>query len=257
MLKVQNISYQVKHRKILDSVSAVFPTGKINLIIGPNGAGKTTLLKILSNQLKPSGGSVFYGDRKSSTFSTLELAKIRAVLSQNIEVCFPLTVQEVVMMGRYPHFTNKPSQQDIEACQTTMRLFEISDLAQQQYGTLSGGEKQRTHFARVMAQIFYAVPHYSRYLILDEPLTFLDVYYQFEFMHRLKELAQQEDITIIGVVHDLNMAARFADYLILLNHGRLMISGLPEEVLTVENITGVYKIMPQILKREEGISVFF
>src|ERR1700744_4964774 len=110
MLSLKNITYKICNKTLLDNVSIDFETGKLNLIIGPNGAGKSTLVKIICNQIKPQNGSVYYEDKNSNLFSVNDLAKMRAVLSQNIELSFPLTVAEVVMMGRYPHFTGKPTQ---------------------------------------------------------------------------------------------------------------------------------------------------
>lgn len=257
MLIAKNITYSVGQKRLLDNVSLEFNVGKLNLIIGPNGAGKTTLIKVLCNQLKPQSGTVYYQDQDIHKASLIELARIRAVLSQNIELAFPLTVEEVVMMGRYPHFTGKPAEHDKTACLAAMRLFDLLDLAERNYLTLSGGEKQRTHFARVTAQIWYPVKDHCRYLILDEPLTFLDVHYQFDFMHKVVQLLQSNDIVVIGVVHDLNLAAKFADKLVLLHQAKVLASGTKEEVLTKENIKTAYQLEPVIHKEKSAMYLFF
>ena len=134
------------------------------------------------------------------------------------------------MMGRYPHFTGRPTHSDEKACEEAMRLFDIWNFAERNYLTLSGGEKQRTHFARVMAQIWYPHENFDRCLILDEPLTFLDVHYQFNFMHILIEKIRRQSLVVVGVLHDLNLAARFADQLILIYHGKIISSGSVKEV---------------------------
>ena len=151
-------------------------------------------------------------------------------------------------MGRYPHFTGKPAPQDEAACLEAMQFFDVSGLAGRNYLTLSGGEKQRVHFARVVSQIWYPVKECCRYLILDEPLTFLDVHYQFDFMYKLQELLKNKDLVVIGVVHDLNLAARFADKIILLHQGKILADGDIRTVLTKENILTAYQIEPTILK---------
>ena len=242
MLEAKNLTYHVEGKKLLDNVSVQFQPGKINLIIGPNGAGKSTLVKILCGQLKPTQGEVLYNGETIQNFSIAELARLRAVLSQNVELAFPLTVAEVVMMGRYPHFSGGPTDQDVAACEEAMRFFDVWEMAGRNYLTLSGGEKQRTHFARVTAQIWYSPTSGCRYLILDEPLTFLDVYYQFDFMHKLQELVAQPDLVVTGVVHDLNLAGKFAEHLVMLHEGKVLASGSRESVLTPENIRRVYRM---------------
>lgn len=172
MLSVQNIHYKIGNKVLLDNVSVDFHSKKINIIIGPNGAGKSTLIKIICQQLRPNSGTILYDNKNSYQITLSELSRIRAVLSQNIEVAFPITVKEVVMMGRYPHFTSKPSKKDIEACEETMTFFDVLIMADRNYMTLSGGEKQRVQFARVLAQIWYPIENSHRYLLLDEPLTF-------------------------------------------------------------------------------------
>lgn len=257
MLKVENISYKIGDKFLLDDVSATFEAGKLNLIIGPNGAGKSTLIKVISNQIQPKTGNVFYSEKNIKSSANGELAKIRAVLSQNIELAFPLKVWEVAMMGRYPHFNSKPATKDEEACKEAMHFFDVWDMAERDYNTLSGGEKQRVHFARVLAQIWLPVENSFRYLILDEPLTFLDIYYQFQFMQKIQELILQKDLVVVGVVHDLNLAARFADYILLINKGKVLAQGSKESVLTKENILAAYNLEPIIESRQNMMYLNF
>lgn len=231
---------------MVDQVSAKFERGRLNLIIGPNGAGKSTLIKMLSKQLAPHAGSIEYDSVDVLAISHRDLAKFRAVLSQSLEVSFPLRVWEVVLMGRYPHFSGKPSAADERAVQEVMRFVDITELAERDYLTLSGGEKQRVHFARVLAQIWFPIPGKSRYLFLDEPLTFLDIYYQFEFMGKLRELLKAGDLVVVGIVHDLNLAARFGDALLLLHEGRVVAFGSKGDVLTRENIKTAFRLEPTV-----------
>ncbi len=257
MIQANNITFKIGKKTILKDISVNFEAGKINLILGSNGAGKSTLVKVICNQLKSQEGSVFYEGIDIKNTSVAELAKVRAVLSQNTELAFPLKVKEVVKMGRYPHFTVKPTSKDEQAIQEAMQFFDVLEMADRDYLTLSGGEKQRVHFARVVSQIWYPSDDGCRYLILDEPLTFLDVHYQFQFMHKLRELLKQKDLVIVGVVHDLNLAAKFADHLVLLNNGELLASGTKEEVLNKENMKTAYRLEPVIHNDELGMYLFF
>jgi len=257
MIKANNISYKIGNKPILKDISVSFQPGKINLILGPNGAGKSTLVKVICNQLKPQEGTVFYEGIDIKNTSVAELAKVRAVLSQNTELAFPLKVKEVVTMGRYPHFSVNPTAKDEQAVEEAMHFFDVEEMADRDYLTLSGGEKQRVHFARVVSQIWYPSGKGCRYLVLDEPLTFLDVHYQFQFMHKLRELLKKQDMVIVGVVHDLNLAAKFADHLVLLNNGELLASGAKEEVLNAENMKTAYRLEPVIHNDERGMYLFF
>lgn len=256
MLAASNISYKVGNNVLVDQVTVTFQPGKLNLVIGPNGAGKSTFVKLICHQLKTETGNILYENKPVDTISISELAKIRAVLSQNIELAFPLTVVEVVMMGRYPHFQAAPNAIDRTACEEAMRFFDVQHFADRNYMTLSGGEKQRVQFARVMAQIWFPVQDRCRYLILDEPLTFLDVRYQFDFMHKLLELRKQ-DLVIVGVVHDLNLVSKFADEVVLLAEGKLLASGSKDTVLTRENIKTAYHLEPVIHIENDSKYLFF
>jgi iron complex transport system ATP-binding protein len=247
MLDASNIVFRAGDRALLDRVSAAFEPGRLHLVIGPNGAGKSTFVRVLSRLLRPHAGRIAYGEADATGWSERELARHRAVLSQAIEVAFPIPVRELVMMGRYPHFRGRPGPIDERICDEVMQYFDVGDMAERSYGTLSGGERQRVNFARVLAQIWQPLDGSARYLFLDEPLTFLDIRHQLDFMQKVRAFASQPDVVVVGVVHDLNLAAKFADRLVLLHHGRILADGSTAEVLTEGHLRTAFAVTPVLL----------
>jgi iron complex transport system ATP-binding protein len=261
MIEAVDITYSVGLRELISRVSAEFAPGRLHLIIGPNGAGKSTLVKLLSRSLRPQSGSIRYDGADIRDFNEVDLAKRRAVLSQAVEVAFPLTVREVVMMGRYPHFGGRPGPLDSEIVGDMMAFFDVTEFADRDYLTLSGGEKQRVNFARVLGQLWQ--PHDGtnepcRFLFLDEPLTFLDIHHQIEFMRKVREFASKPDVVTVGVIHDLNLAARFADQIVVMDNARIVASGAPSSVLNAESIRSVFNVEPTFLTTEHhGTQIIF
>jgi iron complex transport system ATP-binding protein len=249
MLTANDITFRVGNKALISNISASFEPGKLHLLIGPNGAGKSTLIKVLARLLRPQTGSVAYEGADIVDAGEADLAKRRAVLSQAVEVAFPLSVREVVMMGRYPHFGGRPGPVDEQIVDELMRFFDVTEFKDRDYQTLSGGERQRVNFARVLAQLWRLAPASSagapcRVLFLDEPLTFLDIHHQIDFMKKVRNFTDAPDVVTVGVVHDLNLAARFADQVVLLSEGRVVAKGSAAEVLTQDNIRSVFAVEP-------------
>lgn len=262
MLTASNITFRAGNKPLVSDISVSFAPARLHLIIGPNGAGKSTLIKVLARLLRPHVGRVEYEGADVSDASEAELAKRRAVLSQAVEAAFPLAVREVVMMGRYPHFRGRPGPTDEKIVDEVMAQFELTELGNRHYQTLSGGERQRVNFARVLAQLYrdgsMAPPSSCRYLFLDEPLTFLDIRHQIDFLKKIRAFAEAPDVVTIGVVHDLNLAARFADHIVLLNEARVIANGTPVEVLTAERIQAVFGVQPTFVQSEpHGMHLIF
>jgi iron complex transport system ATP-binding protein len=247
MLSVQDINYSIGKKEILNAVSINFLPGRFNMILGPNGSGKSTLLKIFSGEITHHTGGVYYAGKKLTAYPSLELAKIRGVLSQQPELSFPLTVEEVVMMGRYPHFNFHPNKKDNQICAEVMDRMNIHLMKDRNYLTLSGGEKQRVQFARVLAQIWEKPADGYRYLFLDEPLASLDINYQLEFLQMAKKFAENNTI-LVAVIHDLNQAIQFADELFFLKEGRIICQGTANEILSADLVKNVFNVHCTILK---------
>ena len=258
MLTGSDITFRVGSKVLISEISASFAPGRLHLLVGPNGAGKSTLVKVLARLLRPQTGTVQYDGVDVSDASEAELAKRRAVLSQAIEIAFPLTVREVVMMGRYPHFSGRPGPADEQIVDEVMQHFDVTEFTDRYYQTLSGGERQRVNFARVLAQLWSDNAASCRYLFLDEPLTFLDIRHQIDFMKRIQSFTGAADVVTVGVVHDLNLAARFADQILMMNGGRIVAQGTSAEVLTPERIAQVFGVQPTMVQTaDSGIHLIF
>ncbi|MCD6260410.1 MAG: ABC transporter ATP-binding protein [Thaumarchaeota archaeon] len=236
-LKVDRVQFYYEARKVLDEISFEAGEGEFIGLIGPNGSGKTTLLKIIDGILRPKVGSVYLDCKRISELDPKELARELAIVPQTADLSFDLKVFDVVMMGRYPYLRKLSLEREIdeEKVRFWMKLTNTLHLAERSIKEISGGERQRVLIARALAQE-------PRILLLDEPTSNLDVCYQIEIMNLLKELVEKLGLTIICAIHDLNLAARYSDKIILINGGRIKGIGRPIEVLTKENLRDVFKI---------------
>lgn len=237
MLIAKNLTFAYSSRMIINDVSLSIKSGEIVIIIGPNGAGKSTLLRLLTGYQKPSAGECYLLDRPLSQWSQKQLAKTRTVMLQQSQLTFPFKVKEVIAMGRAPygkvHFN--------EAIDEVMLQTDCLQFAERDYRGLSGGEQQRVQLARVLAQLWQPQPS-EKLLFLDEPTSALDLYHQQHTLRLLKQLAVKQKLAVCCVLHDLNLAALYADKIILLNKGKIVEQGTPSQVLTVENIQRWYGV---------------
>jgi len=240
-LRVDRIQFYYEARKVLDEINFEADEGEFIGLIGPNGSGKTTLLKIIDGVLKPKVGSVYLDCKRISEFDSRELARELAIVPQTAELGFDLKVFDVVMMGRYPYLgrLSIEGELDEERVKFWMKLTNTLHLAERSIKEISGGEGQRVLIARALAQE-------PRILLLDEPTANLDLCYQIEIMNLLKELVEKLGLTIICAIHDLNLAARYSDKIILINDGKIKSMGKPVEVLTEENLREVFKVEAKI-----------
>ncbi|MBS1510622.1 MAG: heme ABC transporter ATP-binding protein [Bacteroidetes bacterium] len=247
MLSTRDIQFQIGKKTILKGISIDFLPGEFAMILGPNGSGKSSFLKIFSGQTDVYNGSVQYDNTPLKNISKEKLAKFRAVMSQQPELNFPLSVGEVVMMGRYPHFDFTPTKNDHHICNEVMNQMNLHGFKDRNYITLSGGEKQRVQYARVLAQIWESPANGCRYLFLDEPLNNLDINYQQQFL-QLAKIFKSHNTVLIAVMHDINLALQHADKLIFLKDGELVVAGPPAEVVNEQLIEHVFGVKSTIIE---------
>jgi iron complex transport system ATP-binding protein len=221
------------------------------VIVGPNGSGKSTFLKAFSGEWPFDRGDIYYDGQSLAAIGKTQLAQRRAVMSQLPELHFPVRVDDIVMMGRYPHFTWRHGPHDAEICRQAMERLGVLELADRDYLTLSGGERQRVQFARALAQIWDPPAAGSRYLFLDEPVSSLDVHYQHEFLALARTLAAS-GIVLVAVLHDLNLALQYADRILFLKEGNIVAAGAAPEIVTPELIGAVFGITAHLLLHPYG-----
>ncbi|WP_213278602.1 heme ABC transporter ATP-binding protein [Chryseobacterium indologenes] len=237
MIKAHQINYKHKEFRILDGVDVSLEYGEFLAIVGPNGAGKSSLMSVLADEVKSGKQKVLFKDKLIQHWNVKELSRHKAKFSQHNSNDIPLEVKDVVMMGRYPYFDAQPGKEDLEAMNNMMYETDIFHLKDRDYNTLSGGEKQRVHLSRVMAQLQNDITH--KLVFLDEPLNNLDIKHQYKALEIIKNFTNKANSAIV-VLHDLNLAAQFADKILLMKSGKVSAFGTPQEVFTAENISQAY-----------------
>ncbi len=229
----------VRYRKgapaALSRVAMAAEPGSVFAVLGPNGSGKSTLMRALLRTVVRDSGEIHVGGRSIDDWSRRELSRTIGAVAQTEVISFPLSVRELVSMGRYPHLSPLRSEgpADREAVERALERCEAEELSAREVGTLSGGELQRVRIARALAQE-------PRALILDEPTASLDIHHEMAILRLLRRSAD-DGMTVVLITHELNLAARFADRLLLLDRGRVAATGSPAEVLREEVLEEVYR----------------
>ncbi len=242
MIEAVNVCYRVGATVILDDVRLSIAPGTVTAILGPNGAGKSTLLKCLTGALQPDAGRIVLDGTPLGGYSLAALSRKRAVLSQVSFINFPFSVLEIVMMGRSPYGGSHATGSDAGVVREVLESVDAWHLQQRIFPTLSGGEQQRVHLARVLAQVW---DRQHAYLFLDEPTTALDLKHQHQVLGLIRQIAQERNMAICLILHDLNLALQYADQGVLMQDGRVVASGAIREVLTPRNIAAVFEVPAQ------------
>ena len=244
MMRAAGLCYRIGDVPLVRDVNIELQPGKLLAVLGPNGAGKSTLLKMLAGQLQPTAGEITVNDRPLQTYAARDIAQWRGVLSQTSQVPFDFTANEIVLLGRSPHLQGVERNRDHEIARAALMATGTEHLAERVVGTLSGGELQRVHFARVLAQIWE--PQGERVLLLDEPTSSLDLSHQHETLALARKFVTQ-GVAGFVILHDLNLAALYADTLLVLHNGCTAATGTPEEVLNPEIISQVFNIQATVI----------
>ena len=234
-LKTKNTISGYNSKVIVNDISLTIPDGRISVIIGANACGKSTLLKTMARLLKPISGEITLDDKQIGKVPPKQLARVVGLLPQTPIVPEGITVADLVGRGRFPHqkALGGWSKEDYDAVASAMEIMKITGIANNNIDELSGGQRQRVWIAMALAQ-------QTDILFLDEPTTFLDITYQVEILDLLTDLNQKHNTTIIMVLHDINLSARYADYIFAMREGQLVAEGIPKEIITSEIIKDIY-----------------
>lgn len=247
MLKVEQVDFSYSQRSIFKNLSLELCDHEITTIIGPNGSGKSTLFKLLTRELKPNKGQISLDKKNIWQLSARKYAQQVALVHQKNMLYDELTVNELVKMGRLPYhslFEDKKNS-DQKKIAKIMDYLEISSLKDKFVSELSGGQQQRVWLAVALAQE-------PRYLLLDEPTTYLDLHFQYRFLKLLKKLNKDQGLTICMILHDLNQALQFSHQIILLNKGQIKAQGKAEDVITSSTISKNFAINCELIDTPQG-----
>lgn len=245
ILEIENLTYKIDDSLISDGINIKFEENTFTGIIGPNGSGKSTLLKQIYRVLKPTKGKIFFDGIDIEDISSKKMARQMAVLPQENQSDFDYTVREIILMGRFPYHSffmgDHDFDVDINLMEKYLDIVGLREQENQYFKTLSGGEKQRVLLARALVQE-------AELLILDEVTNHLDIGYQYKVLEILKGL----NMTIISAIHDLNLAMKFCDQVVIIDKGRIIVTGNPKDIITRENLKEIFKIDAQIIKKDNS-----
>lgn len=249
MIKVENVEFGYAAKQVLSSISLTIQPGSFCGIVGPNGSGKTTLLNLITGQLVPAAGKITMHGRDIGSFKIEELARHIAVVPQNMDIKFPYTCLEIVGMGRTPYKTRLQglTDEDVTVIEEAMRLTDTLDFAGRLITELSGGERQRVIFAKALAQ-------QPEVLFLDESFSNMDIYYSIKCLNVLRDLCERQGLTVVSIIHDLNLVSTFCSEAAVLQNGQLIAHGAAARVLSPELIGEVFRIKV-VRAGETGLAV--
>jgi iron complex transport system ATP-binding protein len=242
IVEANEACFAVRGRQLVDRATLALEPGRLTVIVGPNGAGKSTLLKLLAGELSPSGGDIRYGGESIGRLPPWRLACKRAVMAQSTSVAFPFRVHEVARFGLTGIGHRLPTAEAEKIVAASLVTSGTLHLAERDFQTLSGGEQQRVRFARVLCQLRAGqTVETAQALFLDEPIASLDLEHQLTLMDRTRAIAN-DGAAVVAILHDLNIAASFADDIIVMSAGRIVAQGAPSAVITDRIVAEVFRV---------------
>ena len=255
-IKSHGISLLINGEKIISHLDLEIIPGQITAILGPNGAGKSTALKILAGDIQPSSGDVKYNNINLSEISIVERARLRGVMSQSQAVAFDFTTLEIIEMGWIHENNESYSFSYSDALEEIINICDLHSLLFRRFNTLSGGEQKRVNFARILLQLWIPkTDNYSRYLLLDEPFTNLDIFHELKMLKIIKSYLSK-NVGILIVLHDLNIARKLADNVTLMRDGRTIRQGPTDEVFQEELLSKTFNTCVKVNDTSPKITFF-
>lgn len=247
LFEIDRLAVAVPGRRLIDDLSLTLPEGRMTALIGHNGSGKSTLLKVLARQIRPSGGAVRFAGRPLADWPARDLARGLACLPQSTPPAEGMLVRELVALGRYPWHgaLGRPGPRDHAAIDEAIAVCDLAPLEGRLVDTLSGGERQRAWLAMMIAQ-------QAGCLLLDEPISALDIAHQVDVLALVRRLCHEQGRTVVVVLHEVNMAARFCDHVVALRAGALALDGPPAALMRPEALCAIYGLPMQVLARPGG-----
>lgn len=250
-MKIEEIRKVYDGKTVVDNVSFEIHKGSVTSLIGPNGAGKSTVMSILSRLIARDSGAVRLEGKRLEKWQSKELSKHLAILTQSNNIQMKLTVQELVAFGRFPHCGGKLTQEDKEKIHEAISYMELEDMKDRFIDELSGGQRQRAYIAMVIAQD-------TEYVLLDEPTNNLDIYHATNMMKTVRRLTDELGKTVILVLHEINYAAFYSDYICAFKDGKIAKYGTVEEVINKETLSEIYNVEFEILKIQgRPLSIYY
>ncbi|MDR7315795.1 MULTISPECIES: ABC transporter ATP-binding protein [Brevibacillus] len=251
MVEVRNVSKQYGSKNVVENVSLKIAKGKITSFIGPNGAGKSTLLSMISRLLSKDQGEILLEGTEISQCKSNDLAKKISILKQTNHITIRLTIRELVSFGRFPYSQGNLTKEDWQYVDEAIRYMELEDIQHKYLDQLSGGQRQRAYIAMVVAQN-------TEYILLDEPLNNLDMKHSVQIMKVLRRLVNEMGKTVVIVIHDINFASCYSDYIVALKDGKVVKEGTTEEIISSQTLKDVYDMDIQIQDIDENkICVYY
>ena len=246
MFSAENLNFSVNRKKLLDQVSLSIAPGTVTALVGPNGAGKSTLLKLFSRELVPDSGKLTINRMPLYTLAPEQAARLRAILPQKSDLVFDFRVFDVVEMGRLPHRRTVSGEVNREIIERSMKYADVYHLRKRIYTSLSGGEQQRVHLARVLSQIGDEQFDQPRYLFLDEPTSALDPEHQHTLLNLVRDFSRSRNVGVLLVVHDLNLASMYADTVAVMEQGVIRYCAEPFDAMAGSHVEAVFKVQADI-----------